>query len=63
MHCLTSRLFRKEFFNVLFCCTCRGNNRIGVVTQVIGTTTQTQIGLTRMKEKRNRQDCSMETKD
>jgi len=48
---------------VLFCCTWRGNIRIGVVTQMIGATTQTQIGLKRIKEKRNQQDCSLEIID
>jgi hypothetical protein len=63
VHCLTSGLFRREFYNVLFCCTWCGNTRIGVVTQMIGATTQTQIGLTRIKEKRNQQDCSLEIID
>jgi hypothetical protein len=60
---LTSGLFRKEFYNILFCCPWNGNRRIGVVTQMIGQTTQTQFGLTRMREKGNQQECSIKTMD
>jgi len=60
---LTSGLFRKEFYNTLWCCSRGHGGRVGAVTQMIGTqtlTAKTQIGLTRMKEKRNQQDCSIE---
>jgi hypothetical protein len=57
---LTSGLFRQEFYNTLSCCLCSKNRRIGVVTQMIGQTTQTQFPLTRMQGKRNQQECSIE---
>jgi hypothetical protein len=63
VHCLTSGLFRKEFYNVFFCSKWRNNGRIGVVTQMVGTATQTQLELTKMKSKTNRQDCAMENVD
>ena len=61
MHCLTSGLFRKEFYNVFICCSWNNRRRIGVLTQMLGETTRTQTGLTRIKEKQNRGECSIET--
>jgi hypothetical protein len=52
---------RQEFYNIFRNCSGNRNKSIGVVTQMIGQTTQTHIGLTRIREKRNQQDCSMET--
>ena len=76
---MTSGLFRKEFYSILRRCLGHSNTRVGVVTQMIGQTTQTQMigqttqtqmigqttqtqmGLTQFREKRNRQELSMET--
>ncbi len=52
VYCLTSGLFRKEFFMVLHYCLGSSNRRIGVVTQ---------IELTRIRTKRNQQECTIET--
>ena len=41
---------------------CKNNRRIGVVTKMIGESTQTQFGLTRLTRKReNGQECSIQT--
>jgi hypothetical protein len=58
---LTSGLFRQEFYSILHRCLGRSNSRVGVVTQMIGQTKQTQMGLTQFREKRNQQELSMET--
>jgi hypothetical protein len=57
---LTSGLFRQEFYNTIRYCLRNNNKRIGVVTQIIGQTTLTQVGLTRMQEKGNQQEGSIE---
>ncbi|CAF1383843.1 unnamed protein product [Rotaria sordida] len=49
IHCLSSRLFRQEFFNVIHIIR---NRRIGAVTQILGfeaTQTQTQTQLIRLQ--------------
>lgn len=61
MHCLTSGLFRKEFYSIFICCSWNNNRRVGVLTQMLGKTTQTGIGLTHLRKQQNRQDCSIET--
>ena len=61
MHCLTSGLFRKEFYNIFICCSWNSLRRVGVLTQMLGETTRTQTGSTRTKEKQNQQECSIET--
>lgn len=61
MHCLTSGLFRKEFYNVFNRCSWNNNRRIGVLTQMFGETTRTQTGVTRLREKQKQQERPIET--
>ncbi|CAF0810344.1 unnamed protein product [Adineta steineri] len=58
VHCLTSGLFRQEFYNILrYCLRSSNSRRIGIMTATIG---QTQLELTRMRTKRNQQECTIE---
>jgi hypothetical protein len=60
VHCLTSSLFRQEFYNMLSCFLWRNNRRVTAVTKMIGETTQTQFALTHLTKKReNGQECSI----
>ncbi|CAF1668567.1 unnamed protein product [Adineta ricciae] len=50
VHCLSSRLFRQEFYNVIHLVR---NRRVGVVTQLFGhEATQNQIQLTQLRTRK-----------
>ncbi len=55
VYCLTSGLFRKEFYNII---RCNRRQRVGVVTRA----TQTRTQKFRIQERRNQQQCKIETK-
>ncbi|CAF1452292.1 unnamed protein product [Adineta steineri] len=55
VHCLTSGLFRKEFYNIKHC---NRRHRVGVITRVLGVeATQTQ-GVY-VQKNRNQHECSV----
>jgi hypothetical protein len=58
VHCLTSGLFRQEFYNIIYC---GRQRRVGAITRMIGNeATQTRTQGFRLQERKNQQDCSVE---
>ncbi|CAF1307895.1 unnamed protein product [Adineta steineri] len=54
VHCLTSGLFRREFYNTLHCCLRNNNRRVHPRIQIVSNQiAQAQNGLTRMRETKN----------
>jgi hypothetical protein len=59
VHCLTSGLFRQEFFNIIHC---NRQRHVGVITRMLGNdATQTRTQGFHLQERRNQQECSVET--
>ncbi|UJR21507.1 hypothetical protein I4U23_024593 [Adineta vaga] len=59
VHCLTSKLFRNEFYYIK---SCHRRRRVGVIAKLLDRdATQTRTQDIRMKRRGNQQDCSIET--